>query len=91
MSTKELENKARRLKGLKNRQEALQQEIDQLEDDLKREMENWGIEEVQAGPFRVFWKRIESSRFDDQRFRDDNATLYNLYTVRNYYRKLSIV
>ena len=57
MSTKELENKARRLKGLKNRQEALQQEIDQLEDDLKREMETWGIEEVQAGPFRVFWKR----------------------------------
>ena len=39
MSTKEIENKAKRLKLLKNRQESLQQEIDQLEADLKAQLE----------------------------------------------------
>ena len=38
MSTKEIENKAKRLKLLKNKQETLQQEIDQLEADLKVEV-----------------------------------------------------
>ena len=40
MGTKEVELKARRLKMLKNRQEELQTEIDQLEADLKADLDN---------------------------------------------------
>ena len=39
MSTKEIESKAKRLKILKNKQESLQAEIDQLEADLKAQLE----------------------------------------------------
>jgi hypothetical protein len=69
MSTKEIENKAKRLKLLKNRQESLQQEIDQLEADLKAQLEAWNVDEVQAGPFRVIWKMVNSTRFDSKRFK----------------------
>ena len=44
MSTREIEQKAKRLKLLKNKQEALQAEIDQLETDLKADLENRGVE-----------------------------------------------
>ena len=91
MSTKDMENKARRLKNLKNRQESLQQEIDQLEADLKCQLEAWGVDEVQAGPFSVIWKLVNSSHFDTQRFKAENRSLYNLYTVPNSYRKFSVV
>ena len=91
MSTKEIENKAKRLKVLKNKQESLQQEIDQLESDLKAQLEAWDVEEVQAGPFKVIWKFVNSSRFDARMFKAENGNLYNLYMVPNSYRKFSVV
>ena len=91
MSTKEIESKAKRLKVLKNKQESLQQEIDQLEADLKAQLEAWDVDEVQAGPFRVIWKYVNSSRFDTRRFKAENGNLYNLYMVPNCYRKFSVV
>ena len=91
MSTKEIENKAKRLKVLKNKQESLQQEIDQLEADLKAQLEVWNVDEVQAGPFRVVWKFVNSSRFDTRRFKAENLNLYNMYMVPNSYRKFSVV
>lgn len=91
MSTHEFENKVRRLKSLKNRQESLQQEIDQLQEDLMHHMEYLQVEEMQAGPYRVICKWIDSTRFDDERFRDDHRTMYKLYSVRNCYRKFAVV
>ena len=91
MSTHEFESKVRRLKSLKNRQESLQQEIDQLQEDLVRQMDYLQAEEMQAGPYRVICKWIDSTRFDDERFRDDHRTMYKLYSVRNCYRKFAVV
>ena len=91
MSNREIESKARRLKMLKNKQETLQQEIDQLEADLKAQLEAWNVDEVQAGPFRVIWKYVNSTRFDSRRFKAENGNLYALYTVPNCYRKFSVV
>ena len=91
MSTHEFESKVRRLKSLKNHQESLQQEIDQLQEDLIRQMDYLQAEEMQAGPYRVICKWIDSTRFDDERFRDDHRTMYKLYSVRNCYRKFAVV
>ena len=86
-----LESKAKRLKILKNRQETLQQEIDQLEADLKAQLEAWNVDEVQAGPFRVVWKLVNSSRFDSKSFRAKYGKLYDKYTIPNSYRKFLVV
>ena len=43
MGIREVETKAKRLKLLKNKQEALQAEIDQLETDLKTDLEVRGV------------------------------------------------
>ena len=91
MSTKEIEAKAKMLKILKNKQETLQQEIDQLEADLKGQLEAWGKEEVQAGPFRIVWKMVNSSRFDSKRFKEENGNLYSMYMIPNSYKKFSVI
>ena len=91
MGTKEVELKARRLKMLKNKQEELQSEIDQLETDLKKDLEERGVDELRAGPFTVIWKMIQSTRFDSRRCRMENPQIYNLYAVSSSYRKFSVV
>ena len=91
MSTKEIELKAKRLKVLKNKQEALQAEIDQIEDDLKADLEQRGVDELHAGPFTVIWKLIHSTRFDSRRCKAENPQIYNLYAMNTSYRKFSVV
>ena len=91
MSTKEIESKARRLKVLKNKQDMLQMEIDQLEADLKAQLEAWGVDEVKAGPFTILWKMVNSSRFDTKRFRSEYGKLYSKYMIENSYRKFIVV
>ena len=91
VSAAKIESAARQLKILKNRQENLQQEIDQLETDLKSQLEAWNVEEVQAGPFRVVWKLVNSSRFDSKSFRAKYGKLYDKYTIPNSYRKFLVV
>lgn len=91
MGTKEIELKARRLKMLKNKQDAMQAEIDQLEADLKADLERRGVDELQAGPFTVIWKMIHSTRFDSKRCKVENPQIYSLYTIPSSYRKFSVV
>ncbi len=91
MNTKEVEQKAKRLKLLKNRQEALQAEIDQLETDLKTDLENRGVEELHAGPFTVIWKMMHFTRFDSKRCKAENPQLYSMYAISSNYRKFSVV
>ena len=91
MSNKDIEQKAKRLKVLKNKQEALQAEIDQIEADLKADLEFRGVEELHAGPFTIIWKMIQSTRFDSKRCKAENPQIYNLYAVSSSYRKFSVV
>ena len=76
---------------LKNKRDAMDAEIEQLEADLKEDLEKKGLEEMQAGPFTVIWKWIYSTRFDSKRCKAENPNLYNLYAVDNNYRKFSVV
>ncbi len=73
MGIREVETKAKQLKLLKNKQEPLQAEIDQLESDLKADLENRGVEELHAGPFTVIWKMMHSTRFDSKRCKAENS------------------
>lgn len=53
----------------KNKQEALQSEIDLIETDLKADLEQRGVDELNAKPFTVIWKLIYSTQFDSKRCR----------------------
>ena len=91
MGIREIDQKAKRLKLLKNKQEGLQAEIDQLEADLKADLEHRGVEELHAGPFTVIWKMMHSTRFDSKRCKAENPELYSHYAITSSYRKFSVV
>ena len=91
MNTKEIEEKAKRLKMLKNLQRELQENIDQLENELKADMDALGVDELRAGPFRILWKLIHSTRFDSKRCRAENPQIYSLYAVSRSYKSFRVV
>ena len=86
----EIEKKARTLKNLQTMKTNLEEQIEELENELKAELEEQGVEEVQAGLFKIIWKKITSTRFDSKRFKEENERIYQLYMVPNTYRRFSI-
>lgn len=62
MSTNELKAKAAELKELKAMREELEAEITAIEEEIKAAMSDQ--EQITAGPFKITWKPITSSRLD---------------------------
>ncbi len=91
MTSKEIENKARRIKTLENRQNQMEAEIDQLKEELKAELERQGKDELSAGAFRVLWKMMQERRFNTNRFRTENPGVYDAYRDARSYMKFQIV
>ena len=89
MSINELKAKAEELKDLKVMREELDAEITALEDEIKAHMGDQ--EQVTAGPFKIIWKTIISSRFDSARFKKDHAELAEAYTKTTTTRRFSII
>lgn len=79
MNRTELENKVKELKELKGMQEELQAEITAIEDQIKAEMTEQNVTELQAGLFKVRWTPVTSNRFDTTAFKNKYADLYNQF------------
>ena len=89
MSINELKAKAEELKDLKVMRAELDEEITALEDEIKAHMGEQ--EQINAGPFKILWKTITSSRFDSARFKKDHAELAAAYTKTTTTRRFSII
>lgn len=88
MSINELKAKAAELKELKAMREELEAEITAIEDAIKAEMGEQ--EQIVAGPFKITWKAVTSSRFDSTRFKKDHAELAAAYTKTTTTRRFTI-
>lgn len=89
MGTIELNNKVTELKELKLYAKEIEAEITGLEDEIKREMESRGEEEMTVGVFTVRYKTVESSRFDSKRFKLDHADLYKKYQKKTITKRFT--
>lgn len=89
MGTIELNNKVTELKELKQYAKEIEAEITGIEDELKREMEARGEEEMTVGVFTVRYKTVESSRFDSKRFKLDHADLYKEYLKKTVTKRFT--
>lgn len=64
MSMNEMENKIRELRSLQRLIEEAQQEAEAIKDGIKAQLTAQGVDELQAGEYRVTWKAVTSSRLD---------------------------
>lgn len=90
MGNRALENRIKKLKELEEQQKALEQEIGSLKEEIKKDLEAKGTEELQVGIFIIRFTSVLSSRFDTKRFKEQYGDLYNQFTKQTASRRFTI-
>lgn len=90
MSTKDMASKAEELKELKAMQEELDAEITALEDEIKAELTARGVEELQAGAFKIRWTSVTSSRLDQTAIKNELPDIFARYAKTNTTKRFSV-
>ena len=90
MSTIEITSKIAALKELEELIEEAKAEAEALRDDIKAEMLNRNIEELEAGQYIIRWTSVLIQRFDTTGFKKSHADLYKAFTKQTASRRFSI-
>ena len=90
MSNNELLALVTELRGLKNIATELQDEIDALEDKLKAEMNNQGVDKLFIGDCKVTWTEYNTTRFDTKSFKAEHSDLYEHYAKTIKARRFAV-
>lgn len=90
MSTPEIIFKIATLKEWEALAVEVAAEIEALKDTIKREMDNRGVEEMEAGQYIARFTTVVSNRLDTTALKRENAALYQRYTKQTTSRRFSI-
>ena len=90
MSTIEITSKIEALKDLESLIEEAKAEAEALRDEIKTEMLNRDIEELEAGQYIVRWTSVLTQRFDTTTFKKVMPDVYKAYTKQVSSRRFSI-
>ena len=90
MSTKDVAGKAAELKELKAMQEELAAEISSIEDEIKAELTARGVDEMQAGAFKIRWTQVTSSRLDQSAIKSELPDIYTRYCKESTSRRFCV-
>lgn len=85
-----IENRIKKLKDLEEQKKVLEQEIDSLKEEIKRDLEDKGTEELKVGIFIIRFTSVLSSRFDTKQFKEQYGDLYNQFTKQTASRRFTI-
>lgn len=90
MSANEMASKVKELKELKLMAEELAADITAIEDSLKAEMTEKGVEEMTVDVFKIRWTKVPSTRFDSTTFKKAMPELYAQFTKQTESRRFTI-
>ena len=90
MGERAIENRIKKLKALEEQKKELETQISGLQEEIKKDMEAKGIEEMQAGIFVIRFTRVLSSRFDTKKFKEQYGDLYDKYVKQVASRRFTI-
>ena len=90
MGINELASKAKDLHELRSMINELQAEADTIEDEFKALMEAQGADTITAGPFRLTWKAVMSSKFDTTGFKSAMPELAARFMKQTTTRRFTI-
>lgn len=90
MSSVEIISKIEALKEWEALAEEAAAEIESLKDCIKREMENRGVEEIEAGQYIARFTTVLSNRFDTTSFKREHGEMYKMYTKQTQSRRFSV-
>ncbi|GAB2046349.1 hypothetical protein AGATL06_28480 [Agathobaculum sp. TL06] len=90
MSSIEIISKIEALKEWEAILEDARTEVESLKDIIKKEMDNRGVEELEAGQYIARFTTVVSNRLDTTAFKRENAALYQRYLKQSTSRRFSI-
>lgn len=79
MTNTNLEKKIAELKELKAMAKELDNEISELEHELKNEMTLRNTDQIDIGAHTIRYKKVTSNRFDSKAFKEDFQDIYTEY------------
>lgn len=90
MGERAIENRIKKMKALEEQKKELEAQISSLQEEIKKEMENKGLEEMKAGIFIVRFTNVLSKRFDTKSFKKKYDALYKEFTKQVASRRFTI-
>ncbi len=90
MSTFELTGKIEALKEWEALLAEATAEVEAIKDEIKRELDRRGVEELEAGQYIARFTTVLSNRFDTTAFKREHGELYRMYTKQSTSRRFSI-
>lgn len=90
MGDRALENRIRKIKELEAQKKELERQINDLKDEIRRDMIARQEEEHRTKSFVIRFKEIISNSFDSKRFRAENPDMYSSYLVAGSSMRLTI-
>ena len=76
MSRTERASKVKKLRELRRMADELEAEIEALQDAIKAQMTQEGVDALAGDDYRVTWKNVVSARFDSKAFKAVRPDLY---------------
>ena len=90
MSTNELNAKAKKLKALKAREAEIAEQITAIENEIKAEMTERGVEELSVGVFKIKWVKVIAQRLDTAALKKAVPDIAALFTKPTESRRFTI-
>ena len=90
MSRNEIEAKVEYLQELEALMEEVKAEAETIKDQIKAEMIDREVSELQAGRYIIRWTDVLSNKFDSTSFKKVYADLYKAFTKQVYSKRFSI-
>lgn len=90
MSKNELIAKIETINEWETLMEEAKTEAEAIRSSIKAEMEERGVEELQAGSYIIRWTSVLSNRFDSAAFKRVHDDLYKAFTKQVASRRFSI-
>ena len=90
MSMNEMESKIRELRSLQRLIEEAQAEAEAIKDGIKAQLTAQGLDELQAGEYRVTWKAVTSSRLDSKALKAALPDVAERFTTTSTTRRFCV-
>ena len=90
MSMNEMESKIRELRSLQRLIEEAEQEAEAIKDGIKAQLTAQGVDELQAGEYRVSWKAVTSSRLDSKALKAALPDVVERFTTTSTTRQFCV-
>ncbi len=90
MTEKMIENRVKKLQAIEAQQKELEAQADAIRAELKADLEERGVEELQTKNFLLRWKEIVSNRIDSKALKAALPDVYGQFCKASVSRRFTI-